>query len=239
MLEQNPRVAQRLGWLTYNLRWLLLLAAAFLVLTNPLPAGPVTLGLLILMGVYNFGLTLYEFANPGRPWLILATVALDFVLGLSLYLANGAGDMRLVWIGLLPSLTATLRFNWLWSLLVGAAFLVLQAGLVLAATLDLQAALATAAAGALMLPVILAGAFLARQLRLHIQRDVRSEYKADHQRSDILRQHARAIYEMSSTISATLNYKDVLEAALNFGALGAEPLRAHIFGPGERRVVFS
>jgi hypothetical protein len=35
MLEQNTRIAQRLGWLTFNLRWLLLLAAACLVLTGP------------------------------------------------------------------------------------------------------------------------------------------------------------------------------------------------------------
>ena len=44
----------------------------------------------------------------------------------------------------------------------------------------------------------------------------------DNARSQVLRQHARAIYEMSSMVSATMNYKEVLEAALNFGALGVE-----------------
>jgi signal transduction histidine kinase len=222
MLEQSTRVAQRLGWLTFNLRWLLLLAAALLVLTHPQPPTPAAIILIILMVAYNFGLTLYEFVDPGRPWLIGITLALDVILGLSLYLANGAADGRLIWIGLLPGLTATLRLDWLRALMVTAGFLVLQGILGLVARPALQAAVSTATAAALMLPIVLVGAFIARQLRTHVENNVRIEYKADHRRSEVLRQHARAIYEMSSTISATLNYKDVLEAALNFGALGAE-----------------
>jgi signal transduction histidine kinase len=222
MLEQNTRVAQRLGWLTFNLRWLLLLAAAFLVLTGPRAPSTAALVVLVLMGAYNFGLMLYEFVDPGRPWLAVITLALDMFLGLSLYLANGPADGRLLWLGLLPGVTATLRFNWVWAVLITTAFLVLQGALGLALTPGLQAAVMTATAAALILPIILIGAFIARQLRAHVEISVRTEYKADHRRSDVLRQHARAIYEMSSTISATLNYKDVLEAALNFGALGAE-----------------
>ena len=64
--------------------------------------------------------------DPGNPWLFGLTLALDFGLGLGLYLANGAADGRLIWISLLPGLTATLRFNWVWALMVTTAFLVLQ-----------------------------------------------------------------------------------------------------------------
>ena len=75
-------------------------------------------------------------------------------------------------------------------------------------------------AAAVMLLVTLGAAFIGQQLRLHIERSVYRQYNTETQRSQVLRQHARAIYEMSSMLSATLNYKEVLEAALNFGALG-------------------
>ena len=39
MSEQSARVAQRTGWLTFNLRWLLVVAAAVLVLSDPAPAS--------------------------------------------------------------------------------------------------------------------------------------------------------------------------------------------------------
>src|SRR5437764_11171237 len=112
MSEQSVRVAQRTGWLTFNLRWLLLVAAAVLVLGDSSPASGLAVILLIVTGIYNFGLTLYEFADPGRPWLIWLTLAMDVSLGLALYFGTGGAAGRLVWLGLLPGLTATLRFEW-------------------------------------------------------------------------------------------------------------------------------
>ena len=222
MSEQDTRVAHRLGWLASNLRWLLLLAAAVFVLAGRQEPSSAAVTLVILTGLANFALTLYEFADPGRPWLIWLTLTLDFMLGLSLYLATGAADGRLIWIGLLPGLTATLRFDWVGALLVTSAFLALQSLLTLLMAPGLQPVLTVLVAAGIILPITLASAFIAHQLRAHVETNVRHQYQADFRRSAVLRQHARAIYEMSSTVSATLNYKEVLEAALNFGSLGAE-----------------
>lgn len=220
MSEQSTRVAQRAGWLAYNMRWLLLVAAVVLVLSSPQPPSVLTVVLLAGGAIYNFVLTLVEFAEPGRRWLIWATLVLDFAFGLGLYASTGLTDGRLVWIGLLPGLTATMRFDWLGALLTTTSFLVLQAGVHLLVTTE--GLLGLLAAAAVMLPLTLGAAFIGQQLRLHIERTVYQQYRAETQRSQVLRQHARAIYEMSSMLSATLNYKEVLEAALNFGALGAE-----------------
>ena len=223
MSEQSARVAQRAGWLTFNLRWLLLMAAAVLVLNDPAHTGMLAVPLLVITGIYNFGLTLYEFADPGRPWLIWLTLALDFILGLALYFGTGGADGRLIWLGLLPGLTATLRFEWPISLGVTAAFLLLQGALGwLIGPDNLQQLAAIAGAAALMLPITLGTAVAGARLRARIEASVRQQYLMDNTRSLVLRQHARAIYEMSSMVSATLNYKEVLEAVLNFGALGAE-----------------
>jgi len=223
MSEQSVRVAQRTGWLTFNLRWLLLVAAAVLVLGDSSPASGLAVILLIVTGIYNFGLTLYEFADPGRPWLIWLTLAMDVSLGLALYFGTGGAAGRLVWLGLLPGLTATLRFEWPVPLGITAGFLAAQALLGwLLAPADTHQLATIAGAAALMLPLTLVIAVAAHRLRLHIQSSVRQQYQVDHARSQVLRQHARAIYEMSSMVSATMNYKQVLEAALNFGALGTE-----------------
>ena len=223
MSEQSARVAQRAGWLTFNLRWLLVVAAAVLVLSDPTPTSQLAVLLLIITGIYNFGVTLYEFADPGQPWLIWLTLAMDFTLGLALYLGTGGAAGRLIWLGLLPGLTATLRFEWPVPLGITAVFLAAQAlfGWLIDPA-DVHQLLTIAAAAAFMLPITLLIAVAARRLRTHIQNSVRQQYQVDHARSQALRQHARAIYEMSSMVSATMNYKEVLEAALNFGALGAE-----------------
>lgn len=223
MSEQNTRVAQRAGWLAYNMRWLLLVAAVVFVLSSAKTPAPLTVVLLASAAIYNFVLTLAEFAEPGRRWLIWATLVLDYAFGLGLYATTGLTDGPLIWISLLPGLTATLRFNTLGALLTTAGFLLLQVGVhLLVAPHMPQGALAPLVAAAIILPVIGIAAFIGKQLRLHIERTVYRQYSAETQRSQVLRQHARAIYEMSSMLSATLNYKEVLEAALNFGALGAE-----------------
>jgi signal transduction histidine kinase len=222
MVERNPCAAQRAGWLTSNLRWLLLISAAMLVMTGPGPASNTTIVLLVLTGLSNFGLMLYEFADPGRDGLIGVTLALDFALGLSLYASAGAGSGRLIWIGLLPGLTAALRFKWPVALGVTAAFLALQAAIALSLSpSDSQQLLKVAGAAAIILPFTLAAAFTARQLRLRSEDSVRQPYQAGTQRSQVPRPHAGAIYEMPAMVSATLNDKEVLAAALNFGALGA------------------
>jgi len=67
------------------------------------------------------------------------------------------------------------------------------------------------------------GAALAgTQLRQFLQAQARREIELRDNKVQAARQHARAIYEMASMVSATLGYEKVLEAALKFGALGAE-----------------
>ena len=193
------------------------------MLSDPLPTDGLAVIVLIIAGIYNFALTLYEFADPGRPWLIWLTLELDCALGLALYFGTGGAMGRLVWIGLLPGLTATLRFEWPVSLGVTAAFLAMQAllGWVLSPA-DTHQLYSVGGAALLMLPITLGTAVAGRRLRTYIERSVHQQFQVDYARSQVLRQHARAIYEMSSMVSATLNYKEVLEAVLNFGALGAE-----------------
>jgi signal transduction histidine kinase len=225
MSDTNPRVAQRTGALAYSLRWLLLVVASGVIFSTAAADGPdnLAISLLVLTGLANFSLNLLETQNIGRHWVVGLTLALDFVLGLSLYIATGGAGGRLLWIGLMPALTIALRFSAAQALMVMGAFLALQVGADwVTAPDELVAAITLALAGALLMLLVLGAAYLGQQVRARIYADVRSQASSESMRAQTLRQHARAIYEMSSMVSATLDYKEVLEAALNFGALGAE-----------------
>ena len=234
MTESNSRVAQRAGALAYSLRWLLLVVASGVIFATAGADGPnnVAIGLLVVTGLANFALNLLESQNIGLRWLVGLTLALDFALGLSLYIATGGAGGRLLWIGLLPALTIALRFNAVQALTVMGAFLALQAGADwMTAPSGLVAFITLSAAGVVLLLLTLGAAYLAREVRGRIQADVRRQATSESVRAQTLRQHARAIYEMSSMVSATLDYKEVLEAALNFGAQGAEgqqPSASHL-----------
>ena len=225
MSEPIPQVAQRTAALAYSLRWLLVVAASGVIFAGA-PEGPLNnlaIILLVLTGLANFAFNLLDSQNIARRWLPGTTLACDFVLGLSLYTATGGATGRLVWIGLLPALTVALRFNAIQALAVMGGFLALQAGIDwMIAPSELIALVTLGLAGLMLLGLVLAVAYLAREVRARILADVRREASLEHTRAETLRHHARAIYEMSSMVSATLDYKEVLEAALNFGALGAE-----------------
>ncbi len=226
MSEPNPRVAQRTAALAYSLRWLLLVVASGLIFANTGAGSPNNLAivLLVLTGLANFALNLLESQNIGRRWLVGLTLALDFVLGLSLYVATGGSGGRLIWIGLLPALTIVLRFTAVQAVGVMGGFVLLQTAADWLTTSNdgLLALVTNAVAGAVLLLLVLGAAYMAKEVRSRIYADVRRLATHESMRAQVLRQHARAIYAMSSMVSATLDYKEVLEAALNFGALGAE-----------------
>jgi signal transduction histidine kinase len=217
--------ARRIDWLVFNLRWLILAAAAlFLFLgQSPEPPNYADIAFLLALVVFNIGLTLmefFEFWNPSLPWFALL---LDMVLGLGLFAISGGTFGPLIWIGLLPSLTAALRHRWYVAALVILVFLAGQAGIVYALNSNELTRLAGVGVAAVFLvPLTLGAAFVGAQLRGFIQVAARREQIVRARQAQNLRKHARAIYDMASTVSATLDYKKVLDAALNYGALGAE-----------------
>src|SRR5687767_14558687 len=190
MTESNSRVAQRAGALAYSLRWLLLVVASGVIFATAGADGPnnVAIGLLVVTGLANFALNLLESQNIGLRWLVGLTLALDFALGLSLYIATGGAGGRLLWIGLLPALTIALRFNAVQALTVMGAFLALQAGADwMTAPSGLVAFITLSAAGVVLLLLTLGAAYLAREVRGRIQADVRRQATSESVRAQTLR----------------------------------------------------
>lgn len=214
----------RIGWLVFNLRWLLLAAAALSLFVDPRQGPPTQLALAALAAqvLFNIGLTLLEFFEFRPRFLPAAVLAADGLLCLSLFAATHGGLGPLIWIGLLPGLTAALRHRWGAALGVIGLFLAGQLGLAWALNNDPAWLPHWAAAAVLLAPATAIAAFFGGQLRRLLQQALRREQTARVRQAQSLRKHARAIYDMASMVSATLDYEKVLDAALNFGALGAE-----------------
>ena len=225
MRAKRDRTARRLDWLVFNLRWALLTAAGVLIFARSSGEAPnaAVLGLVMLTGLYNIGLTLLEFLEYWRGWLPWATLAVDSLLALILFAATGGVAGPLVWIGLLPALTAAVRHTWPVALSVIAGCTIGQAVIVLAQNPQDYAPLFSLGLIAVILwPVTFAAAVVTGRLRSVIRVALRDDQEAEVRRTQILRKHARAVYEMASMASATLDYGRVLEAAVNIGALGAD-----------------
>ncbi len=213
-----------MDWLVFNLRWLVIIAAGLLILVQRGGAGSgkLVITLLAVAGLYNIGLTLLEFIEYGHRWLVWGMLAGDFVLALSLFIATGGSAGPLTWIGLLPGLTAALRHRQLVGMTVIVAFTAAQA-VILIALIDDYARLIPLAITALILwPLVFGASVVGKRLRALLHGAAQKEQQGRDQQTQLLRKQARAIYEMASMVSATLDYRKVLDAALNIGSLPTE-----------------
>jgi len=228
MVPQRDYAANQMEWLVFSLRWLLIAATAVLIYTRPMPNPPSNTEFYLLLALVGFNLLLnfFEFFRFWRPSLDWLTLLVDSTLGLLLFAATGANEGPIMWIGLLPILTAGLRHRWPVTLGVTTAFLLGQAAIALwvheGDLVMISSLLSTTAL--LLLPASLLTAVSAVQLRHILNRRARKYDQFSAQRAQALRKHSRAIYDMASMVSATLDYDKVLDAALNFGAMGAEGL---------------
>ncbi len=226
MTKQERRIARRMRWLIFNLRWLLLAAAAFLVFVNAGPSGPdaVVIALVVVTLLYNIGLTLLEFFESWeawQPWLLWGMFAADSLLALGLFRASGDNSGPLIWIGLLPAVTVALQTGWPSALGAIAVFHLTQAGLLLLLYPESYSGLLPLLIAVIILwPLVVGASLVAARLRAFITAAAQKETLAETQAMDALRAYTRAIYDMSSMVSAALDYNRVLDATLNSAALG-------------------
>lgn len=225
MIGKRDLLANPIEWLIFNLRWLIIAAtAAFLFLgPNPNPSGSVDFALLTTLVIFNTLLTFLDFFGIWRPALPGLTLLIDSALGLALFASSGAAEGPLMWIGLLPGLTAALRHRLAAAVWVIVGFLTGQALIVYAFSQGDPVQLSAVGSAALILLIAtIVASVVGAQLRRFVENHYQKEQLLNARRAQNLRKHARAIYDMASMVSATLNYEKVLDAALNFGALGAD-----------------
>jgi signal transduction histidine kinase len=210
-----------------GLRWLLLLLAPVLAYLDHLANQKVGVDLTLILWltvsglVYNLIATLLiylEFFPTVAAWSFLI---LDVVLSIGFLVATDFSIYPLLTIGLFATLQASLRFD----LMVGigvAVILAFPAGLgtILTEAPSLNTFLPPIVGlAALLLVAGSAGALMSRTSRMITH--ARDEELQALQR---VNERARAIYQMVSTLSATLDYQQAMEAILDISLMGLEKL---------------
>jgi signal transduction histidine kinase len=230
-LDKQSSPADRLDWLLFGLRWLIV-AAGLLLLALPrlTPATPNN-ALMIVIGViiaYNVGLAILYIIGIKNNILRLVTLIADMIVAVVVYYASGSVAPLLIGAGLLPVAVGALRFGMFQG--IGVAIATgLSALLVALITGALQMHLTDIAFAAIFWALIAGlvgytrpdGDFWNAAMG---QLDDRKSLQSGQER-------ARALYEMAATLGATLDYQKVLDAALDVGVLGLKEM-----GPDTRLI---
>jgi signal transduction histidine kinase len=231
----------QVDWLVCNLRWLLLVSVGIVTLLNPTRASVhdirmvVTLFLLLGGAAYNLlVMILLAFEVPARPLPLLAVV-MDALLSVGLIITSGGGSSPLLFFGLFPIITASLRFNWIAGFITAAGIALIYS---VVAYLNLPAGASLSKmfpvflnAFVLLVAAVLTGMLSDRMTSIVVQMS-KADEEAERRKLRAAREQVRAIFEMAGTLGATLSYNRILDAILDVASMGFDEL-----GPLARQIV--
>jgi signal transduction histidine kinase len=212
-------------WAICLVRWGLFVAILFVALLDPAhQLSPLHLALfLVAFGAYNLTITALLAIGFLARAVPAFTLVVDTLAMLVLIYLSGGLDSPFSFFPLFPILVATVRFNWLIGLITTAIFVLgLVAQMVLGWETDQGPVqvFPVVLQSFLFLLVTVAGAVLNRRpasQNLLVPADWAGSQL-------VVPDSVRMIYEMASTLSATLNYERVLEAILDISRLGFDEL---------------
>lgn len=230
----------KVEWLFINLRWFFLLAVAGIIgieiALKEEPFPPVVLVLLIVGGVANLLLMIFMLLNAFRKPLPPAITLLDIALTLGFMAGYRGTESPLLFVSMIPIISTALRASWVPSLLVAGGIV----GVYWAASwvnLGLPSTTALNVALGKMFPFLINGVVLlvaggavsnlGSRIKLSLEKERVREKRESEAALAAAHQRVRLIFELASTLSATLSYERVLEAALDVSNAGLREFFSH------------
>jgi len=201
-------------WFIVSLRWLVLLG-----LTISLSLGGQLLvlpnALLIGLAGWNIALTLLAGLNRRLAFHREINLGVDLLIaGLYFFLAGGFSS-NAFWIIILPLLTAAIYFEVAGAFISATLMVVVQIVTTLLQTLDLYALLILGVSVLLTFLIAAGFGYLSMRLIQTIRRTRQSLSEAQQKKQLVENDRLRAIYGLTSTLTATLNYQRVLDSVLD------------------------
>ena len=206
---ETPYIAD---WFATSLRWIVLVGLSILTSARGLNNAP--FWVLFLMLFWNIALSImagFSVRLPRNHRQIVLGV--DFLLAALMFLAYGGLADAPIWVALIPIGVGAIYFEMWGAFGTAVLFAALQAVISRAILTDIFAASSLITTLLIGLASGLAGRFGMRRLRTTRQSRVATEDRQRHLESERL----RAIYELTSTMTATLSYKRVLDSVLDLG----------------------
>ena len=116
--KPKPGSLAQIDWLIVNLRWLLLISVGVVAFLDPTRARLSDLNMLLTFSLLAAGVTYNALVmiiltfSVQAPFLPLLTIVADGLLSVGLVFVSGRAHSLLYFSGLLPIITAALRFGW-------------------------------------------------------------------------------------------------------------------------------
>ena len=209
-------------WFVISLRWIALVG----LLVSLSLGGGLTLAAawpVIVLVLWNVAMTFLAATNARLVLHRQIDLGVDFVFTAIFFFLQGGLAGPAAWASILPILSASVYFEFWGALAVAFLFALIQWGsawlqmrsLSLTSPLIISAAI-TLALGALF-------GFLGRRLVMYLRRMHEKRLREEEGRWHIESERVRAIYELTSTLTATLSYKRVLDSALDMGDAALNP----------------
>ncbi|HMB22649.1 MAG: GAF domain-containing sensor histidine kinase [Chloroflexota bacterium] len=216
---ETPYVAD---WLAASLRWVVLVGLIISVSLrgqfNGLPLWPLLL--LFIWNVFISLLAVFSIRVGGFHRQMVLVV--DFLLAALSFWMQGGLPGAAAWVGIMPILTGAVYFE-MWGAFAAAGLFALLQYLIsrdlFAEGITLE--LLSKPAWTIVVGLLsgFAGYFVMRRLRT----SRRTRLDVEERRQRMESERLRAIYELSSTLTATLSYKHVLDSALDLSYTALDP----------------
>jgi len=200
-----------------SLRWLTLLGLSISLVAQEYIALPLQITIIVFT-LWNLALTVATFLNQRLVSVRLLVVLLDLIAANLLFYFSGGLEGSLSWAGLLPLFSAAIYFERrgvVWAILFTEVSLGIQVFVLGSQINGLIFVIVTAF---LYLVVGFLTSYLSQRMFAALKREQYVQQENDQDREHIEKQRRHAIYELISTLSATLNYQGVLDTALDLSA---------------------
>ncbi len=215
----SPYIAD---WFVISLRWITLVG---LVVSLALGGGLVWKAAwpIILLLFWNVGMTFLAAANVRMSYHRQVGLLVDLLLTTVFFFLQGGVTGPAAWASVLPILTGSVYFEF-WGAMGAAIFFTLvQFGSAWWETRTLADTLSAIIVSAATLALGALFGFLGRRLASYLRVTREKRMRDEGKKWRIESERLSAIYELTSTLNATLSYKRVLDSALDMGYTALNP----------------
>jgi signal transduction histidine kinase len=200
--------------ITLTIRWLVLIGLVFgFGLHGGITA--VNVLLVVIIAFWNIILLLLN-SRTARIWQHeYTTTAIDFVLALVLTFSISTSNIPFIWAGFLPAATGAFYFGLQGGLIVSLSIILIQgiSFILISGDFSILSDLWLPAAAILIISMALG--IIAQQITFLIHRSKEIEKVQKEERANQDRDRIQTLYQITSTMTATLNYQRVLDMALD------------------------
>ncbi len=215
---ETPYVAD---WFAVSMRWIVLVGIVIsLALRGQVNAVSLTVPTLMLL--WNGVMSLLAGLSIRIRYHRYLALAVDFLLAAAFFWLQGGLASASAWIALYPILTGAVYFEAWGALAMGGAYALWQV-LISRDSLTNGFTLNSSSGLTLTLLFTLVSALGGRFLMGWLRNARRTRLDAEERRRNMESERLRAIYELTSTLTATLSYKRVLDSALDLGYTALNP----------------